>query len=89
LGWFHYRIGNWKSSIAALEKSCKLQTGGMGDSAQWFPLAMAHMQLGEQEKARQWYDRAVQWMDKNQSKLGVLRRFRTEAEELLKLKKKE
>ena len=32
----------------------------------WFFLAMARWQLGEKDKAREWYDRAVQWMDKNQ-----------------------
>ena len=32
----------------------------------WFFLAMAHWQLGEKDKAREWYDQAVQWMDKNQ-----------------------
>ena len=37
-----------------------------GDSFDWFFLAMAHWRLGEKDKAREWYERAVQWMDKNQ-----------------------
>jgi hypothetical protein len=44
---------------------------------------MAHWQLGETEQARTWYDRAVQWMDKHQPQDEELRRFRTEAAELL------
>ena len=58
-----------------------------GNSMDWFFLAMAYQQLGEKEKARQWYDRAVQWMDKNQPKNEELRRFRREAAELLGVKK--
>src|SRR5262249_24875161 len=27
-GWIHYQTGDWKSSIEALEKSCRLQQGG-------------------------------------------------------------
>jgi hypothetical protein len=44
------------------------------------------LRLGEKDKAREWYDRAVQWMDKNQPKNDELRRFRAEAAELLELK---
>ena len=59
-----------------------------GDSFDWFFLAMAHWRLGEKDKAREWYDRAVRWMDKNPSKNEELRRFRAEAAELLGLTEK-
>ena len=49
---------------------------------------VAHARLGERDKAHQWYDRAVQWMDKNQPKNEELRRFRVEAAELLELNEK-
>jgi hypothetical protein len=40
--------------------------------------------LGEKDVARTWYDKAVAWMDKNKSQdEDELRRFRTEAAELL------
>jgi tetratricopeptide (TPR) repeat protein len=85
LGWAQYRAGDWKAGVEALEKSCALQNNPKGgDAYQWFFLAMSHWQLGEKDKARQWYDRAVQWMDKNQPKNEDLRRFRAEAEELMK-----
>jgi hypothetical protein len=59
-----------------------------GDAGQWFFLAMAHRQVGEKDKAREWYDKAVEWMDKNEPKNDELRRFRAEAAELLELKAK-
>jgi superkiller protein 3 len=49
LGWVQYRSGDWRASIEALEKSCKLQAGGNGDSYQWIVLALAHAQLAADE----------------------------------------
>jgi WD40 repeat protein/serine/threonine protein kinase/tetratricopeptide (TPR) repeat protein len=86
LGAAQYRAGDWKAAIEALNKSMELRKGG--DSFDWFFLAMANWQLGKKEEARKWYDKAVQWMDKNQPKDEELRRFRSEAEELLGMKKK-
>jgi tetratricopeptide (TPR) repeat protein len=89
LGWAHYRSGDWKASIEALEKSCALQDNPKGgDAGKWFFLAMAHCHLGEKDRARELYDRAVEWMDKNQPRNEELRRFRTEAAQLLDLKDK-
>jgi hypothetical protein len=48
---------------------------------------MAHWQLGDRDEARKWYDRAVAWMEKHQPKNEELRRFRTEAEELLRIER--
>jgi tetratricopeptide (TPR) repeat protein len=87
LGWARYRTGNWQDSVSALEKSILLRKDG-GNSYQWFFLAMAYWQLGNKEKAREFYDRAVEWMDKNQPKNVELRRFRAEASQLLELKEK-
>jgi tetratricopeptide (TPR) repeat protein len=81
LGAAHYRAGDWKAAITALEKSMALRQGG--DCSNWFFLAMAHWQLGEKEKAREWYDRAVEWTNKHKLDDEELRRFRTEAAELL------
>jgi tetratricopeptide (TPR) repeat protein len=70
LGWIHYRTGDWKSSIEALEKSCKLQQGGTGDAGQWIVLALAHARLAAQDglpdkarelhriEARRWFEQA-------------------------------
>jgi WD40 repeat protein len=84
LGVANYRAGKWKAAIGALEKSMALRKGG--DSEDWFFLAMAHWQLNKKEKARAWYDKAVEWMDKHPPKNEELRRFRAEAAKLLGLK---
>ncbi|MBI3406961.1 MAG: tetratricopeptide repeat protein [Planctomycetes bacterium] len=86
LGVALYRTGDWKAAVAALEKSMGLRKGG--DSFDWFFLAIAHWQLGEKDKAREWYGQAVQWMDKNQSSYEELRPFRAEAAVVLELKEK-
>jgi hypothetical protein len=64
-----------------LQRSLELAKGG--DSSEWFFLAMTHWQLSDKVEARQWYDKAVEWMDKNQPQNDELQRFRTEAAELL------
>jgi tetratricopeptide (TPR) repeat protein len=84
LGAAHYRAGDWKLAVEALTKSMGLRKGG--DSADWFFLAMAHWQLGEKDKAHEWFNHGVQWMEKNAPRNEELRRFRAEAAELLELK---
>src|SRR5262249_460764 len=86
LGAAQNRAGNWKAAIEGLNKSMDLRHGG--DSFDWFFLAMVHWQLGAKDESRKWYDKAVEWMDKNAKDSEDLRRFRTEAEELLEIKKK-
>ena len=81
LGVAHYRSGDCQAAITALKKSMDLRRGG--DSFEWFFLAMAHWQLGEKVEARKWFDRAVQWMEKNDPQNEELRRFRAEAEQLM------
>jgi WD40 repeat protein/serine/threonine protein kinase/tetratricopeptide (TPR) repeat protein len=61
LGMAFYRTGDWKAAIDALEHAVQLRKEG--DAIDWCFLAMAHWQRGEKEKARQWYDRAVGWME--------------------------
>ncbi|HZU37491.1 MAG TPA: tetratricopeptide repeat protein, partial [Gemmataceae bacterium] len=89
LGVAHHRAGHWKEAIAALTKSMELEKGAL-EAFDTFFLAMAHWQLGEKEKARQWYDRAVQWTETHRYQLQAneewpeeLQRFRAEAAKLL------
>jgi serine/threonine protein kinase/tetratricopeptide (TPR) repeat protein len=93
LGVAHYRAGDWKGAVAALNKSTELRKGG--DALDWLFLAMAHWKLGNHKEARKWHNQAVAWLDKNKTKLAKdktqateLRRFQDEAEEVLELKKK-
>jgi tetratricopeptide (TPR) repeat protein len=82
LGAACYRAGDWNQAIEALEKSESLSPGQYVDHNGFF-LAMAHWQRGSQADARQWYERAVQWMEKNNPKDAELRRLREEASKLL------
>jgi tetratricopeptide (TPR) repeat protein len=86
LGVAEYRMGHWKAAVAALKKSIELRKEG--DSFDWFFLAMAHWQLREKDTAREWYDRAAEWMEKNQPTNEELIRFRAEAAGLLGIEKK-
>jgi serine/threonine-protein kinase len=82
LGWARYRSGDWKGCIAALQKSIQLQDN-THDRRQWYCLAMAHWQLGHKNEARNWYDKAVAWMNKHNPNHEQLLRLRREAAELL------
>jgi eukaryotic-like serine/threonine-protein kinase len=83
LGVAHVRAGHWREAVAAFEKSMKL---GGGDSFDWFFLAMAQWQLGNREEARKWYGRALEWMAQHQPNHPELRRFRSEAAQVLGVK---
>jgi serine/threonine protein kinase/Flp pilus assembly protein TadD len=84
LGMAQYRAGNWKAAVKTLEESQKRFKNG--NCAEWFILAMAHWQLGHKEEARQWFDRADEWMQKNGRQYRDLQSWRTEAAELLGIK---
>ena len=81
LGAAHYRAGDWKAALSALKTCMKLRREG--DGVAWFFAAMAHWKLADKEQARQWFDQAVAWMEKEQPQNDELRRYRTEAEILL------
>src|SRR5262249_23307042 len=77
LGVAQYRAGDWRATVDDLTKAEALAPEKyLGFNA--FFLAMAHWQLGEQDKAREWYNRAAQWVDKHQPANEELRRFRAE-----------
>jgi tetratricopeptide (TPR) repeat protein len=99
LGWLEYQTGNWRASVEALEKSCKLQAGGTGDEYQWIVLALAHARLSGQDgmpqeerehhktEGRRWYEQAVKqidgWGPEGSDVQKVVRAFRAEAAQLL------
>jgi tetratricopeptide (TPR) repeat protein/serine/threonine protein kinase len=92
LGAALYRAGDWKGAVAALDQSQVLNKGG--NTHAWFFLAMAHQKLGDPDAARRCYDRALEWLKKNQPALAKdkaladeLHRIQAEAEEVLELKK--
>ena len=81
LGVARYRAGDWKAATEGLEKAVQLRMGG--DGLAGFFLAMAQWQLGDKDQARKRFDEAVLWMEQHAPQDEELRRFRTEAEELL------
>src|SRR5262245_39974167 len=74
LGVAYYQAGGWKNAITAIEESEALAPGRFG-GVTGFVLAMSNWKLGEKERARGFFERAVQWMDQNQPKNEELRRF--------------
>jgi hypothetical protein len=54
-----------------------------GNVSDWFFFAMTYWRLGDKVEARQWFDKAVEWMEKNQPRNEELQRFHAEAAELL------
>jgi tetratricopeptide (TPR) repeat protein len=85
LGVALYRADDYAAAIEALERSMKRRDGG--DSCDSIFLAMAQWNLGNSDEARQWYDKASAWMEKNKPTEDLLR-FRAEAAELLNIETK-
>jgi serine/threonine protein kinase/tetratricopeptide (TPR) repeat protein len=81
LGVAQYQAENWNEAVATLRKSIELAQGA--NSYQSFYLAMAYERLDNKEQARNWYARAVEWMEKNRPDHEALVGLRTEAAELL------
>jgi len=75
LGMAHYRQGNWKAALTALERA--LEQPAEATAAARFFLAMTHRQLGDLGPARQAFDQAVS--EAAASNTLAMRRIRAEA----------
>jgi tetratricopeptide (TPR) repeat protein len=80
LGVAAFRARDWQTAAKVLQESLILTGGAAHDS---FFLAMTFWRLGNKKKARELYDQAVAWTDKNKPHDPELRQFRAEAEELM------
>jgi tetratricopeptide (TPR) repeat protein len=76
-----YRAGNWQAAVEALEKADAMIEGG--DRPHRMFLAMAHWQLGNQDKARQRYAQGAAWIAAHAQNDEEQQRFRAEAEQLM------
>jgi tetratricopeptide (TPR) repeat protein len=81
LGLAHYRAGDWKAAIVALDRAAELNGGGR--AFDWFLLAMAHARCGDQEQARRCYQRATDAMARARPRDAVLDAIQVEARSLL------
>jgi serine/threonine protein kinase len=86
LGVARYRAGDYEHAATDLEHAVAMAGGG--SSFDFFFLAMAHWRLGNKNQARSWYAKAVDWMDKRESRNEELLRYRAEAAELLNVNPK-
>jgi len=59
LGVAHYRNGDDEKAIVTLMRSIELRAGG--DGFDWFFLAMAHAHQGDEDLAKEWFERAQTW----------------------------
>jgi len=81
LGAVHYRAGDFKSAVTALNRATALTRGGT--AFDHFFLAMAHMRLENQEQAQHSFAQAMLWMEQHQAGHAELRRLRDEARSIL------
>jgi tetratricopeptide (TPR) repeat protein len=59
LGVAQYRAGKWQEALDSFDKSMVLQNGG--DGLDWYFVAMAHWQLGDKNRAAQFFHNAEDW----------------------------
>jgi WD40 repeat protein/tetratricopeptide (TPR) repeat protein len=87
LGVVYYRLGQYQPAITMLERSLREGKGEAAAHDLYF-LAMCHARRGEVAKAKDYYDRAMQWVQEQEGKLKAnekqeLTAFRAEAEAVL------
>ena len=81
LGVAQYRAGDWQAAVEAMEKADAMIEGG--DRPHRMFLAMAHWQLGNQDKARELYAQGAAWIAAHAQNDEEQQRFRAEAEQLM------
>jgi tetratricopeptide (TPR) repeat protein len=77
LGVAFYRAGQLEEAKKSLEKSLELRNAG--DSFDWFFLALVDQKKGNKDKAREWFQKAVDWYQNNRPDDQELSRFCAEA----------
>jgi tetratricopeptide (TPR) repeat protein len=71
------RAGEPRAALDALQKAMALHKGG--DGFDWFFVAMAYQELGQDAEARRWFDRADRWMTDESYYHVEMRNIRNEA----------
>jgi len=81
LGVAHYRTGDDEKAIVTLMRSIELRDGGNGFD--WFFLAMAHARRGDEDLAREWFERAHTWYLTQDPLSDELQRIQAEASQTI------
>jgi tetratricopeptide (TPR) repeat protein len=68
LGMAHYRAGKFDRAIERLRESAAARPAWSANVVNWLGLALAYHRLGQTKEARQWWDRAVGWIDQAAAK---------------------
>jgi tetratricopeptide (TPR) repeat protein len=82
LGAASYRAGKSQAAVHALHKAMQLRGDG-GKCIDWFFIALAHWQLGQQDEACRWHRQAIEWLDQNGPPNAELLRIRNEVDAML------
>jgi eukaryotic-like serine/threonine-protein kinase len=81
LGVAQLRVGQAAAARSSLDRSIKL--AGVGSPTHWLYLALASQRAGEPATARDWYEQATRWIEKNKPGDSELLKLHDEARELL------
>ncbi len=81
LGAALYRTGDYQGAAETLTKALVLPD----DGRLFFLLAMTHWRLDHQVEARQWYEKAIRWMEPARQQNAVMCRLRSEVGLLLQI----
>jgi serine/threonine protein kinase len=79
----HYRAGNWKATVEALEQSVQHGSDRKLNEVERFVMAMARWRLGEKDAALALFNDAAAEMDRSKSRDETSLRFRAQAAALL------
>jgi hypothetical protein len=82
----HYRLGQYKEAVTALERGVK-NNRGQATAFDLYFLAMCHHHLGDTARGRDCYDRGTAWQKQTRltpQHANELNAFRAEVETLLK-----
>ena len=81
LGRARYYAGDWKGALVALRKARAIDDSA--DCNLWLLLALTHSRLGDRGQARDWYDKAVTWMEQDPEPDWSRHQLRDEAAALI------
>jgi tetratricopeptide (TPR) repeat protein len=77
-GLVHYRAGHFETALERFKMAAA--AWGNAQVVNWFGLALTHKALGRTGDAKQWYEKAVAWMDGQRAPGGLLPQYWLEAE---------